>query len=316
VLTASEPLRGRPPLVSRWPGSGTLRTTVRIGAAGERTDYAVVALRVSDTLAVYAASSLEPVNDGVAAAAGALGVVVPVLLLAVAGVAWVLVGRVLRPVEESHERQRRFVADASHELRSPLAAIRTRLEVSLAHPAGTDWVPLAQAVHREGLRMQHLVDDLLLLSRGAPLPAQPVDLDELVLQEVEEVRARGKVTVALTPFSAARVPGRPGELRRVVRNLLDNAERHAQNAVVVGLSTQDGTAELVVTDDGDGIPPAYREQVFERFFRLQGARDRDSGGAGLGLAIVREIVAGHGGRTWLAETPTGAEFHVTLRMGS
>jgi signal transduction histidine kinase len=100
----------------------------------------------------------------------------------------------------------------------------------------------------------------------------------------------------------------------VIRNLLDNAERHARAAVVVGLSTEDDMLDLVVADDGDGIPLAHREQVFERFFRLQDARDRDSGGAGLGLAIVRDIVASHGGRTWLAETPTGAEFHASLRL--
>jgi signal transduction histidine kinase len=364
VVTASEQLRGKPPLLSRWPDGGMLTTTLRTAATGERGDYTVVGLlvrRSGEPLAVYAASSLEPVNDGVTATAGALGAVVPVLLLVVTGAAWLLVGRALRPVEAirrqvsgitaselarrvpepavrdevgrlaqtmnemlarlqaAHERQRRFAGDASHELRSPLAAMRTRLEVGLAHPAGTDWVTLARSVHRDGLRLQHLVDDLLLLSRtdgGAAPAAGPVDLDELVLLEVEELRARGTVRVALTPFSAARVHGRPDDLRRVVRNMLDNAERHARRQVVVGLSTEDSVAELVVADDGDGIPPSYRERVFERFFRLQPARDRDSGGAGLGLAIVRDIVVGHGGRAWLAATPTGAEFHAELPLAS
>jgi signal transduction histidine kinase len=131
---------------------------------------------------------------------------------------------------------------------------------------------------------------------------------------MEAVRARGRVAVDLAPFSAARLHGRPDELRRVVCNLLDNAERHARQTVVVGLSTDGAAAELVVSDDGDGIPPEHRERVFERFFRLQPARDRNSGGAGLGLAIVRDVVAGHGGRTWLASTTTGAEFHVRLPM--
>jgi signal transduction histidine kinase len=132
---------------------------------------------------------------------------------------------------------------------------------------------------------------------------------------VESVRARGKVIVELAPFSAARLPGHPDDLRRMVRNLLDNAERHADRAVVVGLSTEDGMAELVVRDDGEGIAPEYAERVFERFFRLQPARDRDSGGAGLGLAIVRDVAAAHGGRTWLAPTEVGAEFHVRLPAG-
>jgi signal transduction histidine kinase len=239
-------------------------------------------------------------------------------------------------VEHATERQRRFVADASHELRSPLAAIRTRIEVGLAHPDGTDWVGLARSIHREGARLEHLVDDLLVLSRtdGSASAAggsagtaggssgtvgrgeaEVADLDELVLAEVEAVRARGRVAVKLAPFSAARLPGRPDDLRRLVRNLLDNAERHAAGAVRVSLSTEDGAAELVVADDGEGIPPGDAERVFERFFRLQPARDRDSGGAGLGLAIVRDVATAHGGRAWVAPTAGGAEVHVRLPLG-
>jgi signal transduction histidine kinase len=366
VLTASEALRGMGPLVTRWPeGGGTLTVKLRNAPIGEGADYTVVGLpasRAGEPLAVYAASSLEPVGEGVGAVATALAVVVPVLLLVVAATAWLLVGRTLRPVEAIRERvteitaseldlrvpqpavldevgrlartmnemlarlqdavdrQRRFVGDASHELRSPLAAIRTRLEVGLAFPDGTDWVGLARAVHREGVRLEHLVDDLLVLSRtdtsagGGPAGAEVTDLDELVLAEVEAVRARGRVTVELAPFSAARLSGRPDDLRRLVRNLLDNAERHAAGAVVVSLSTVDAAAELVVADDGAGIPPGEAERVFERFFRLQPARDRDSGGAGLGLAIVRDVATAHGGRAWVAPTAGGAEVHVLLPL--
>jgi signal transduction histidine kinase len=142
-----------------------------------------------------------------------------------------------------------------------------------------------------------------------------VDLDEIVLDRVEAVRARGKVAVRLTPFEAARLPGRPEELRRVVDCLLDNAERHAVRTVVVGLSAEDDHVDLVVSDDGAGIPAAERERVFERFYRLQAARERDSGGAGLGLAIVREVVVAHGGRAWVADCPAGAELHVRLPVG-
>jgi signal transduction histidine kinase len=363
VLTASEDLRGKGPLLTRWPERGeTMTATLRNAPIGEGGDYTVVGLaasRAGEPVAVYAASALEPVGEGVGATATALAVVVPVLLVVVAGTAWLLVGRTLRPVEairervteitaseldrrvpqpatedevgrlartmnemlarlqDAHDRQRRFVGDASHELRSPLAAIRTRIEVGLAHPTETDWVRLAQTVHREGARLEHLVDDLLVLSRtdGCASPeAQLVDLDELVLLEVEAVRARGRVMVEVAPFSAARLSGRPDDLRRMVRNLLDNAERHARSGVVVGLSTEDGVAELVVADDGEGIPPDHAERVFERFFRLQPARDRDSGGAGLGLAIVRDVATAHGGQTWLACTVGGAEFHVRLPL--
>jgi len=360
VVAASAELRGRGPLVSRWPERDAFVVTLRDTSFGERGDYRVVGLAATqgrEQLAVYAASSLEPVSEGVSATVFGLGVAVPILLVVVAGTSWLLVGRALRPVEAmrrevaaitateldrrvpepavrdelgrlaatmnamldrlqgAHERQRRFVSDASHELRSPLATILTRVEVGLAHRDDTDWVRFAQSVHREGVRLDRLVDELLTLSRadnGAePEACALVDLDELVLAEVDAVRTRGGVTVELSPFSAARIRGHPEQLRRVIRNLLDNAERHAAGAVRVGLWVADG-AELVVADDGEGIPAADRDRVFDRFYRLQAARDRDSGGAGLGLAIVAEIVAGHGGQVWVADAPGGAELHVRL----
>lgn len=139
-----------------------------------------------------------------------------------------------------------------------------------------------------------------------------VDLDELVLSEVDAIRARHKVTVDLSALSAVRLAGRSDELRRVIRNLLENAERHANAMVTVGLTGDTEVAELTVADDGVGIPVAERERVFERFYRLQSARDRDSGGTGLGLAIAKAIVTGHGGRIWVADSPAGAELHVEL----
>ena len=219
-------------------------------------------------------------------------------------------------LEEAHERQRRFVGDAAHELRSPLAAMLTRIEVGLAHPAETDWVELGRQVHQQGGRLSRLADELLVLVRADREVAdlEWVDLEELVLTEVEAVRARGRVDVTLSPFSAIRIRGRPYDIRAVVRNLLDNAERHARRSVVVGLGTAGGEAELVVSDDGDGIPEPDRERVFERFLRLQHARDRDSGGAGLGLAIVRDVAAGHGGRAWVADTTRGARLHVRFPL--
>jgi signal transduction histidine kinase len=223
-------------------------------------------------------------------------------------------------LQRSHDRQRRFVSDASHELRSPLAAIRTRVEVGLAHPDQTDWVALAREVHRDGDRLDRLVDELLTLASArtettdGSAAVEVVDLDELVLTEVEVLRARGEVTVDLAGLSPVRLPGRPEQLRLVVRNLLDNAERHAAGRVAVGLSMAGTAAELVVTDDGDGVPAAERDRVFEPFHRLQPARDRASGGAGLGLAIVRDAVTAHGGRVWFADCAAGAEVHVRLPL--
>lgn len=219
----------------------------------------------------------------------------------------------LARLQESHELQLRFTGDAAHELRSPLAAILAQLEVGLAHPKETDWVRLARAVHREGTRVDRLADELLALSRvDGSVEVEAVDLDELVLSEVDAVRARGRVTVDLSALSAVRLAGRSDELRRVIRNLLENAERHARSVVTVGLTGDAEVAELTVADDGAGIPVAERERVFERFYRLQPARDRDTGGTGLGLSIAKGIVTAHGGRIWIADSAAGAELHVEL----
>jgi signal transduction histidine kinase len=227
--------------------------------------------------------------------------------------------QMLARLQTAHERQRRFVGDAAHELRSPVANILAQLEVGLAHRRDTDWVRLAQSLHRDGVRLDQLSEQLLVLSRvdadSAGHPLQEVDLDELVLTEVEALRARGKVKVELPQFSAARLTARPDDLRAVVRNLLDNAEAHASQTVTVQLRTTPDAVELVIADDGAGIPAEYRERVFERFYRMDSARDRQSGGAGLGLAIVRDVVLGHGGTTWVADPAEGAEFHVRLPIG-
>ncbi len=225
----------------------------------------------------------------------------------------------LARLERSSERQRRFVSDASHELRSPLAAMHTELEVSLVHPSGVDWAATAQDLLDEAERMQRVVNDLLLLARADESGLLPrredVDLDEIVLAEVSRLRARGVVSVNITRLAAARVAGNADWLARMVRNLIENAERHAAMAVTVGLSTDGSQVQLVVEDDGAGIPVAHRERIFERFTRLDEARSRDAGGSGLGLAIVSEIVAVHGGSIEVADATSdssrpGARFVV------
>jgi signal transduction histidine kinase len=225
-------------------------------------------------------------------------------------------------LDASAGRQRRFVADASHELRSPLASIQTQLEVALAHPEGTDWVATAHEISGETARMQRVVEDLLLLAQmdedAVPPRREQVDLDELLLAEARRLHDRGRVAVDASRVSGARVSGDRDQLTRVVRNLVANAERHAVAEVRLELRMLDGEAELVVADDGPGIPPADRERVFERFTRLDEARGRGRGGAGLGLSIARQVVAAHGGAIWVADSGgrPGARLVVRLPRAS
>ena len=224
-------------------------------------------------------------------------------------------------LESAQRAQRRFVADASHELRSPLATIRTSLE--LAGPgtdAETSWEQMAPIVRTEAERMGRLVDNLLLLSRAddASLAEvrREVDLDDLLDAEARRLRGLGGVTVRLDN-APVRVLGDEHQLQQVLRNLLDNAARHARGAVEVTVSTGDGRALVRVDDDGPGIPVEDRERVFERFVRLDASRSRSSGGAGLGLAIARELAVAHGGTLVVTDSPLGgARFELSVPLGA
>ncbi len=288
------------------------------------------------------------------ALAVALGGVVPALTVLLGAAVWVVLGRVLAPVEalrraaeqvaraggrpgalpvvraddeigalartldemlarleHAAERQRRFVADAAHELRSPLAALRTATDVARTHPGAYRAEELATELGAEVLRMQRLVDDLLLLARvgSAPAVRATVDLRAAVDDAVAVARAaaeprgaapRVTVTDHAAPARAA-ATGDPAAVTRVLRNLLDNALRHAASAVDVTVAH----GRVVVDDDGPGLAGEDRERVFERFVRLADARERDSGGSGLGLAIAREIAREHGGDVTLTQAPGG-----------
>jgi len=230
-------------------------------------------------------------------------------------------------LQRSAERQRRFVADASHELRSPLASTRAQLEVALSHPDPSAWEATACDLLSENQRMERLVNDLLFLARSEERPAglagaSPLDLDDIVLAEAGRVRARGRVQVDLSRVSAGRVRGVGDHLTRVVRNLVENAERYAAGTVrlelrPVSANGRGPQVQLVVSDDGPGVPARYREHIFDRFIRLDDARSRpnedNAGGSGLGLAICREIVTAHGGRIWADEARGGgAKFVVQI----
>lgn len=220
-------------------------------------------------------------------------------------------------VQREDTRRRQFVADASHELRSPIAAIRTQAEAALTAPDPTPTVELAAGVLAEAERMGVLVDDLLALARHDEALAPPgtvVDLDDIVLEEARRPR---RVPVETRRVSAGQVRAQPDELARVVTHLLDNAARHARERVAVSLSTDpDATSPVVrlcVDDDGPGVPVGERERIFERFVRLDEARERDRGGAGLGLAVVASVARSCGGSVTVEDSELGgARFVLTL----
>jgi signal transduction histidine kinase len=224
--------------------------------------------------------------------------------------------RMLARLESARNSQRRFVSDASHELRSPLTTIRQHAEVALAHPEGTTAAELADVVLAEELRMQRLVEDMLLLARtdeDVRPPRLPVDLDDLAFDEARRLRSTTPLHVDATAVGAARVLGDADALGRVLRNLGDNAARHATSRVDVGLVDRGNDVLLTVEDDGPGIPESERARVLQRFVRLDAARSRDDGGSGLGLAIVDEVVRAHGGWVSITESALGgARVAVTL----
>lgn len=299
---------------------------------------------------------LDEVEDSVDATRGLLWIALPVLVVLVAGVTWVTVGRSLRPVERmradvagigasdlsrrvevppgrdeiprlartmntmlerleaSSRQQRRFVSDASHELRSPIASMRQSAEVLRRHPSAD--VDLPATVLAETERLDGLVSAMLVLARsdehGLALRQEDVDLDDLVLAEASRLRSAG-IQVDGTAIGPARIEADQRLLGQVIRNLADNAARHAHGAVAFSVSEHAGSAMIVVEDDGDGIGAADRERVFERFVRLDEGRARDAGGSGLGLAIVAEVVRAHGGRVSIEDSPLGgARFTVRL----
>jgi len=226
----------------------------------------------------------------------------------------VTMNEMLDRLEDAATRQRRFVSDASHELRSPVASIRTQLEVALRRPDRDDWAVIGQRVLTEDERLEQAVADLVELARldegDTPTDAVEVDLDEIVFEECARERS---VPIDTTRVSGGRVLGRRDALARVVRNLIDNAARHAETSVKVSLSDDDDVVELVVADDGPGIAPEDRERVFERFTRLDEGRARDAGGMGLGLAVVRSTIERHRGTVQIEDgAPHGARFVVRL----
>jgi signal transduction histidine kinase len=227
----------------------------------------------------------------------------------------VTLNAMLDRIDSATARQRTFVGDAAHELRSPLASLRVQLEVAQRLGPETDWNAIVDDVMVDVDRLDRLVSDLLALARmdeARELRREPVQLDELVDRVVSgyaHARVPVTVTEASDPSRRIELQGDPDGLHRVIVNLVDNAVRYARSEVRVelrrGRLAGRPIVRLIVTDDGPGIAPAERERVFDRFYRIEESRARESGGTGLGLPIVRDLVRAHGGSVRLTERPGG-----------
>ncbi|QKV77728.1 HAMP domain-containing sensor histidine kinase [Amycolatopsis sp. Hca4] len=230
----------------------------------------------------------------------------------------VTMNAMLARLDESVRRQSRFTADASHELRTPLASMRTQLEVQLAHPDRLDWRHSIENAVLDVSRMETLTGDLLLLSKldaDQPAGAARIALGDLVTRHLAARLPRDGVEVRAEIRANPVVRGHAGRLERLLRNLADNAERHAGSSVTITLDEAGGDAVLTVRDDGPGIPAEHRERVFDRFVRLDADRAReDDGGAGLGLAIAAEIARTHGGSLRVAESTSGGCLELRLPL--
>ena len=222
-------------------------------------------------------------------------------------------------------KQRRFVGDAAHELRSPIASLKVQLEVAQRLDETGAISELTEDALQDVDRLSHLIDDLLALARsderGPSRVRLPVRLDELACAVLAGYRD-ARVTVSFVPIDkddpalarpeSVTVLGDRDGLHRVLVNLLDNAVRYAASAVTVSVAQRPGQALLTVADDGPGVPASKRERVFDRFYRLDTARSRAEGGTGLGLSIVREIVAAHGGTVELRDNEPGLLVELAL----
>lgn len=319
MLVVSEEIDGDRTLVLAVPAEDdteTLTTVAMLLAVAVPMLLALVAL----TTWLVVGRALAPVNrirrevDGITAERLHRRVPVPDSADEIAALATTMNGMLDR-LDAAAKTQRRFVSDASHELRSPLATIRQHAELAQAHPDTMSIAELAEVVSEEGLRLQGIVESLLLLARldeWADAPAEPVDLDDVALGEVRRLRASG-IDVDGSGIRAARVEGEPRLLGQLVRNLVDNAVRHSRGRIAISVTPSESHVFVTVEDDGPGVPSEERERIFERFVRLDDARSRDAGGSGLGLAIVRGIAGAARGRVAVDESRWGgARFVVTL----
>jgi signal transduction histidine kinase len=270
-------------------------------------------------------STLRPITalrrgaEQVTAAGGPQGLPVPEARDEVHSLA-VTLNDMLSRLAAAQQRQRQFVSDTAHELRSPIASMRAQLEVALDHPDSQQWEQTGQDVLADTLRLSQLAEDLLALARleegsgPARAAGPPVDLAVLV-QEIPCGYTQAKVAVVADAPAPCPVSGDAEALRRMLVNLVDNAVRYARSRVTVAARPAGDAVLVTVTDDGPGLPAVQAERAFERFTTLDDARARPDGdvsGAGLGLAIVRATAHAHGGRAWLEDAGPGLRAAVRL----
>jgi len=238
------------------------------------------------------------------------------------------IGRLARTVNDMLDRlaaaadqERQFAGDASHELRSPLAAIRSQVDVALEHPDSSDPQTVFRTIQRQTEEMTDLVEDLLFLARVSEKTvgtlSSPVDIDEILVQEVRRLQHSSAISVKINHLDAARVAGVSRDLARMVSNIGDNAAHYARHEITLGLSVAGSTITITVTDDGPGIAGSDRERIFGRFTRLDDSRSRSAShtGTGLGLAIAQQIAHQHGGSIAAggrADSRSGAVITISL----
>lgn len=303
------------------------------------------------------ARPLEQVEEAVNTTTTLLQIGIPLVLVLIFIVVWIVTGRALKPVEnlrrqvdaihaddlsarvdagddelgalagtmnqmlarleQAQTTQRRFVSDASHELRSPLATMRQHAELAQRYPQATSLETLSDTVQAEGERMQQLVEGLLLLAKldeGQRYSDDAIDLDDLLFAEASRLRRATTLAIDSSQVQPARFHGNAQLLGRVIRNLSENAARHATSRIRLSLfKNEAGWLLLEIEDDGAGVPVAQREAIFERFARLDESRNRDLGGSGLGLAIVQQIAMSYTGKVWVEDSELGgAKFVLQL----
>jgi signal transduction histidine kinase len=227
------------------------------------------------------------------------------------------VNAMLERLDAASQFQQEFVSNASHELRSPLTTLLATTERALADPDRTNWPEVAEVIVREGRRLDTIIDDLFWLARHdehhVELQRHEVDLDDLLFEEATRVRSMSELTVDTTGVTPTRVLGDPPMLKRMIRNVVDNAMRYATSELRLACGYEGDLAFVRVGDDGDGIDVADSARLFERFARADSARSRFSGGTGLGLAIVTEIVLRHGGSARFVDVERGTMIELRVR---